>query len=224
MNVKPLFLGLCGLLVLVTSRPSPAQQFVVPPPFPWYRPGYYAAGYSSVEGYQRGLADVLRSRGQAAESYSRAAINREEARGKYLDNKLKWTQVYWERKRLGEAERAKDNAADRDRRDRWQQATRDRSPEVLPPSVYHPGSGIIEWPEPLQSAEYAELRRAIEEELELRASTGTTANSPKIHSLAREMQEILKTHIRDLSANEYIASRKFLDRLVNQMVLSARSS
>lgn len=181
---------------------------------------YYGGGYSPVEGYQRGLADVIRSRGQAAENYSRARINNEEARRKYIENKLRWTEIYWQRKRLGEAELAKDHAEDRERRQRWIEANRDRQLETLPPSQFDAETGGIEWPEALQADIYAEYRAQIEEELERQATSGSTSNSPKIRSLARQMQSVLKEQIRSMPANDYIAARKFLDRLVNQMALA----
>lgn len=185
-------------------------------------PGYYG-GYSPVEGAQRGYADIIRSRGMAAEDYSKALINREQARSKYLDNKQKWTEVYWQRKRLGEAELAKDHAEDRERRQKWLAANRGRKPETLPASQYDPSTGSIDWPEALQTPIYADHRNKIEEELELQASTSATSNASEIRNQARQMQEILKGQIREMSPNEYIASRKFLDRLVNQVVM-ARST
>ena len=185
--------------------------------------GYYGGGYSPVEGAQRGYADVIRSRGMAAEDYSRARINNEEARSKYLDNKLKWTEIYWQRKRLGEAELAKDYAKDRARRENWMEATRGRKPETLPASQFDPNSGGLDWPEQLQEPVYAEQRQKIEEELELQASTGTSSNAHEIRNAAREMQAILKGRIRDMTPNDYIACRKFLDRLVNQVVMAQAS-
>jgi len=190
----------------------------------FYPYGYnFGGGYSPVEGYQRGMADVIRARGQAAENYARARVNAEEARSKYIENQKKWTEAYWERKRRGEAELAKDYAEDRERREKWLKAKRGRKPETLPPSQYDSQSGALQWPDALQEPIYAELRRQIEAELELQAETGTTSNTPKIRELADEMKSLLKNRIDELSANQYIASRKFLERLENQVVLASRS-
>lgn len=189
-----------------------------------YPYGYnYGGGYSPVEGYQRGMADVIRARGQAAENLARARLNAEQARSQYIKNQKEWTEVYWERKRRAEAELAKDYAEDRKRRERWLKAKRGRKPETLPPSQYDPQSGTLQWPDALQEPVYAELRRQIEAELELQAETGTTSNTPKIRQLADEMKGLLKNRIDDMSPNQYIASRKFLDRLENQVVLASRS-
>ena len=220
-RVLPLLLAVVAFGVLGTS--AHAQV-------PWYRPfgpyayppqpygaGYYGGGYSPVEGYQRGFADVVRSSGEAAERFSRARINNEEARTKYLDNKLKWTEIYWQRKRLGEAQIARDHAEDRARRERWMAANRDRKPEILLPSQYDPRTGYIDWPETLQDSTYSDYRQQIEEELDILASSGTSGSMSKVRTLARQMQGLLKERIREMSPNEYIGAHKFLDRLVNQM-------
>lgn len=230
--MKPLPVLLSVMAFTLIAGPIEAQ-------FPWYRPpgvvvqhpygytytpyGYgfpYGGGYSPVEGYQRGLADVIRARGQAAENLSRARVNNEEAREKYLENQEKWTEIYWQRKRLAEAERAKEHAEDRERRERWLASKRDRQPPTLAPGQFNAETGELEWPEALQGAIYADYRQRIEAELELQATTGTTENAGKIRSLARGMQSVLKDHIHELSPNDYIAARKFLDRLVNQMALA----
>lgn len=190
----------------------------------FYPYGYnLGGGYSPVEGYQRGMADVIRARGQAAEDYARARLSAEQARSQYIKNQKEWTDVYWERKRRAEAELAKDYAEDRKRRDKWLKAKRGRKPETLPPSQYDPQSGNLQWPDALQEPVYAELRRQIEDELDLQAETGTTSNTPKIRELADEMKSLLKNRIDQMSPNEYIASRKFLERLENQVVLASRS-
>jgi hypothetical protein len=100
------------------------------------------------------------------------------------------------------------------------EATRDRKPETLAPSQFDAQTGGLEWPEALQAAIYADYRSKIEAELQIQATTGTTANAGEVRNLAREMQAVLKDHIREMSSNEYIAARKFLDRLVNQMAMS----
>lgn len=183
--MKPLVFGLAMIVVGLGTDPASAQVR-------WYRPygnggDYYAGGYSPVEGAQRGMADVIRARGEAAESYSHAAINREIARSKYLDNKLKWTDIYWKRKRLAEAELAKDYDKMRARRDTYLAATRGRPPEVLAPSQLDIRSGEIEWPVAFQGPAYAELRKQIEEEVQIQVNTGTRSNAGKVRVLARQM-------------------------------------
>ena len=166
------------------------------------------------------MAAVIRSSGQAAENVSEANINNQDAYSRYLDNKLKWTEIYWKRRRLNEAEYAKNRAKFDARLQKRLEVNRNRKPEVLPPSQYDTQTGDLQWPEALQTPVYAPYRKEIEDALQLQSDTGTTSNAKKIRDLAREMQDVLKDHIREMTPNEYIASRKFLDRLVNQVVLA----
>lgn len=218
--MKPLPVLLSVIALGLVSSSASAQLWYRPPVVAPYGYGYggYYGGYSPYS--QQGMADIIRSSGQAAEDVSRARINNEEARSKYLDNKMKWTEIYWQRKRLGEAELAKDYAKDRERREQWMEATRGRKPETLSPSQFDAQTGGLEWPDALQGPAYADYRKQIEAELQLQATTGTTANAGTIRSLAREMQTVLKGQIKQMSSNEYIAARKFLDRLVNQMAMA----
>ncbi len=182
--------------------------------------GGYGGGYSPVEGAQRGMADIIRSQGQAAENISQAHINNQDAYSKYLDNQAKWTNTYWERRRRNQAEYAKDRAAFDARLKKRLEYNRNRKPEVLPPSQFDTQTGDLQWPEALEAPIYSDYRKQIEDELQLQADTGSRSNTKKIHDAARQMQAVLKDHIRDMTPNEYIASRKFLDRLVNQVVLA----
>ncbi len=218
---------LAVLAFAIAGSSASAQVWYRPPyasPYAYYPPAYggnyyYGAGYSPVEGVQRGFASVLRGAGEAAESFSRARINNEEARSKYIDNKMKWTEMYWKRKRFAEAQRAQDYYEEQEKRLEWMASRRNRSPETLMPSQYNPQTGFIEWPEPLQDLAFADLRSAIEEQLQILSTSGTNANADRVSVMAREMQDLLRDRIREMPANDYIGARKFLDRLINQMAM-----
>lgn len=200
----------------------------------WYRPparfavgvgtaaylGGYGGygGYSPVEGYQRGMADVIRSKGQAAQDYAKARISYEDARTKYLDNKLKWTKIYWQRKNYADAQLRERYEKDSAARQKWLASRRGRKPETLPPDQLDAQTGAVEWPDALQKPIYADYRRKIEAALKEQANG--KSNESEVRTLARQMQGELKKHIKGMNANEYIASRKFLDRMVNQMALA----
>ena len=239
--MKPLTFFFAAITLLALFTESTEAQVR------WYRPGvvgYGAAmygagayrgyggyggyggglgGYSPVEGYQRGMADVIRAQGQAAENVSVANINNQDAYSRYLDNKLKWTETYWKRNRIMQSEIAKNREAYEARLKKRLEANRNRKPEVLPPSQFDTQSGELQWPDALEGPAYAQYRKQIDDELQLQADTGTHSNTKKIRDAARQMQDVLKSHIRDMTPNEYLASRKFLDRLVNQLALAEAS-
>lgn len=187
----------------------------------WYRPagGYYGPagyGYSStpVEGARRGQADVIRARGEAAESVSRASINIQEAKSKYIDNAAKWTETYWQRKRLGQAEIASDFARKRERTNRYLANKKSGAPPRLSPSQLDPTTGKLYWPEALLADEFTRNRKKLEELFLLRTHTSSTTDlAREVHTTARSMQSRLKSNIRKMQPHEYIAARKFLESL-----------
>jgi hypothetical protein len=168
------------------------------------------------------MSEVIRSRGEAAESASRAINNYEDARSKYIDNKYKWTQTYWERKRLGQAEQAKDRAKALETRDRRMALRKPKTPPRLSPSQLDPATGKLSWPEVLTDDQYVTGRTKLDELFLLWAHTSTTTGLARdIRETTDEMKSQLKNNIRQLRPDEYIAARKFLDALAYEGTLSA---
>ena len=73
-----------------------------------YRGGYHAS--TAAEGYQRGMADIIRSRGQANLMNAQAAGYLEDARAKYLENRYRATEIYYERRKIYQQEQAAKHA------------------------------------------------------------------------------------------------------------------
>jgi hypothetical protein len=75
-------------------------------------------------------------------------------------------------------------------------------------------TGQISWPDVLQGSEFAELRKQLDQQFELRAKTGSMASTTqRIHAATQEMSALLRNEIQKIPANEYIGARKFLDGL-----------
>jgi hypothetical protein len=179
--------------------------------------------YSSTpaEGMGRGVAAVIYAGGEAARNVSLAAINYEQARSQYLDNVAKATQIRWERKRLAESERAKDRAQALAARDRYLAAKKSGALPRLEPDQLDPNSGELFWPEALLDDEYFRCRQKLEKLFLLRTHASKPRHvSREIAAASQEMKSLLKTNIRELSPNEYIAARKFLDSLAYEGTLS----
>ncbi len=200
----------------------------------WYNPGArtvgalryglpYAYGsygnFSStpMESAQRGYASVLRAQGQYQVDASKAAVNYEQARQQYIENKQKWTETYWKRKRLAEAERAKDYEKKREMRNRYresQERLKASQPNRMTHTEFDPHTGKINWPEPLQADAFAVYRQELENEFALRAQTQITPElAEDIRDSTTKLRDALKRDIRKMSPNDYISARQFIDRL-----------
>jgi hypothetical protein len=215
--ILPAVLCLVAGLALWTPRVSAQYGGVIP----------YSAGYDPVSGQRVATAELIRASGQSIQSLglgleaqSRALINYEQARGQYIENAGRWTDVYNQRRR----QQLELEAYERERsRAELQQYLQNRPqpepPQTLSPAELNPTNGHIEWPAVLLSEEYASLRDAIEKEFVTLAQTsGAAGNTRMVRELAEQMRGILRAHIQDMPSYEYIAARKFIDELANSAV------
>ena len=141
---------------------APAQYHHYPPyGYGWGGGGYHHAS-TYEEGFQRGMADVIRSRGLANLLNSEAAINTEEARSAYIDNRAKWTQTYFEMRQMNRQYRQAERGPRPSAEDIYRYS-KERLPDRLSPTELDPVSGAIEWPAILRGEEFAADREKMEE-------------------------------------------------------------
>jgi hypothetical protein len=204
----------------LTCGEARAQRWYVAPHIGYGGYGYgYGFGGASTPASAAGhaMADMTRSQGMYNAMTSAAMTNLEKARGEYIENQKQWTDVYMMKQRIVEGEQAKRKEEARARNARWQEFQASH-PSDLPPrltsSELDPTTGRIMWPSGLMRDEFADQRRAIEGLFTSRAHTGTTSElSDAIVKQVKAMQDELRKHIRDIVTQEYMDSRKFLDRL-----------
>lgn len=180
-----------------------------------YGYGGYGYGGGTVAGnYLNGMSNVIRSEGQYNVLTSVANINNEEARSKYIDNRKKWTENYWQLREEHQAQEAQKFARNKHSTETLTLAAASGLPRELGPDVLDPLTGAITWPETLLAKEYDAQRKEIEQLFELRAKTTHGAGtSEKIRAATKQMSEKLRANIQNIPANEYIAARKLLDSL-----------
>jgi hypothetical protein len=197
----------------------------------WYRPaGVYAAGAygyganfasTAAEGNQRGMAEVIRAQGEATESQARAMVDYEEARGKYLDNQSKWNSVYRERRAIQAEKKAKEKEHQqvlRESRKRVDERRKSRPTPRLSSSELDAESGNITWPAELAKDRYSKHRDEVDDLFALRAETGLTSElEERAAKAVKAMRDKLRTHIKDMSPNEYIAAKSFLTTLAGEV-------
>ncbi|MFO1042554.1 MAG: hypothetical protein U0941_12250 [Planctomycetaceae bacterium] len=210
----------CVLTISTLSGQASAQtRWYVGPNVGYGGYGGYGFGGGTTPASAAGhaMADMTRSQGMYNVMTSAAMVNVEQARGEYIQNQKQWTEVYMMKQRVVQAEQAKrlEEARARNAKIAEQQA---EHPSSLPPrlnsSELDPATGKIAWPSALMRDTFASQRKEIEGLFETRAHTGSTSElTEAIYKKVRGMQDELRKHIRDLVTQEYMESRKFLDRL-----------
>lgn len=176
----------------------------------WYRP-YNRRGYGNA---YNGAANLIRAQAMANASNAQAALNYEQARAQYLENKKKWTADYYQSKEERQARMAREREKNKLSTETLAEIARAERPKVLGADALNPATGHITWPEVLREEEFATLRVHLEEQFAQQARTSPNRGSvTKIHAQTQEMLSLLRSHIEEMPANDYIAGRRFLDSL-----------
>jgi hypothetical protein len=180
---------------------------------------YYNNKASTVgESWARGVSDVVRSQGEANLRNSEAAINVEEARSRNFDNRLKYTQTYFENRRMNREYRA----AERGPRITEQQAeriARERAPKRATTNDLDPITGGLAWPRALTDPQYDPYRKKIEALFQGRAKQGGAIGMDTfrdIKSTGDELLTALHANIGNYSPNDYMDAKRFVERLQNE--------
>lgn len=151
------------------------------PYYAGYHRGYYGGYHASTaaEGYQRGMASVLRAQGQKNLADAEAATRLEDARSKYLDNRVKATETFYERKRLYNDYTEEQRYKEAEKRDEYIEKVRLKS---LTPEEFDATTGQIAWPTLLRSADYAAYRELLDLLFAKRAETGALDSNEYIEA------------------------------------------
>jgi hypothetical protein len=185
-------------------------------PFGGYSGGYHASTYE--EGVQRGMADVIRSAGAANLMNSEAANNYEEARSKYINNRLSWTNTYFEMKRVNKEYRDA-NRAPRPTSEQLFRLAKESAPKKMNAAELDPVTGKIDWPLILQDESFDTYRNKIDELATQRAANDgqlTLAQIQEAEHTLKDMQVMLKRQINDMPPQTFSSANAFLTRLLHE--------
>jgi hypothetical protein len=187
----------------------------------WVSPGSYHHASTAEEGAARGMADVIRSAGAANLMNSEAAINVEEARKRYIENREQATQTYFQMREMNKKYRYENRRPPS--QEQLVRISKERLPDRLSESQLDPLTGSINWPAVLRSEPFAESRKRLEELAAARAQTGflTHEHFMEVKQLAQQMKDGLRTITPRVSGNVSVQARKFLDSLVYEAGMQA---
>jgi hypothetical protein len=95
-----------------------------------------------------------------------------------------------------------------------------RKPDRLRPTEFDPITGRVQWPAVLLGSAYDEVRTELDEVLHERAVKGEmdAATRQKSLELAKRMREELRAHVKEMPPDDYVAARRFIESLVDEML------
>ncbi len=187
----------------------------------WGGTNQYYHSSTVGESHARGMADLVRSRGQAAYDGSEAAKNLTQARSAQIDNQYKWTQTYF----AMQEENRRARAAKRGPRPTEEQLIRYAQagkPKPLTSEQLDPATGKIGWTQELRREPFALDRDVLEPIFGRRAaSNGVVSDDDydKIQEIVSDMQRDLKGRVKKVPANDYIAAKRLLESLAYEVKL-----
>lgn len=155
--------------------------------------GYSPYGYHSStagEGYARGMADVIRSYGENNLANARAQREWEAARKAFIENRVRATQVFYERREIYNQYRAAKQYEERARASAWLAKIR---LEDLTSQEFNMETGQIAWPKLLADEQYLQFRSQLDLLFAKRAQYGEldVEDYARVEALLKQWRMVL---------------------------------
>ena len=189
---------------------SPGYRYA----YPYYR-GYYPRGTTAAESYMRGRAAMMRAMADYNLRMSQAAIHRQEAYRKYLENRKKAVTTYFEMREKNRQYRAEERkpAPTPDAIARYAKVAVPDRPSA---DEFNRATGEIYWPAVLQSHEYGYYRVELDTLFASRTSGYSgqgSENCERVQLVVEKMRSMLKANIDYMSPQDYVDAKRFLNEL-----------
>jgi len=167
-----------------------------------------------MEGLGRGIAEIIRSTGDAELAMSRAAVNYTEAEQRQLKNDVDFVNAYFQVRRLNQQLRTQERGPRPTMEDLARFAQLGK-PQRLSPGEIDAASGQIFWPIILRAQVFAPYRIRLEGYFGERAQlAGLTPESYlRLDQTARAMVEELRRYVADFPPGDYLRAKHFIESL-----------
>lgn len=187
--------------------------------------GFGMGGWSSTaqEGAAMGISQVVRSQGYANLKNSEAAKNWEDAKTKEIDNRMKWTETYFEMRKTNRDARAAE-AGPPVTQEQAIRMAKMAAPPRLGSTQLDPVTGHIEYPPVLQDDIFRPYREELDKLFAERAASGGSVQYEEIRRIGDTVSkfiDVLKENVGNYAAGDYGRARTFLDSLARESRLPA---
>jgi hypothetical protein len=187
--------------------------------------GWVSWASTAQQGADMGMAEVIRSEGYRNLQNSEAAKNWEEAKTLEIQNRLRWTETYFEMRKVNrearDAEKARIPPVTQEQAIRIAKAS---APPRLTSTQLDPVTGHIEYPIVLRDSIYKPYRDDLDRLFADRAASGGSIQYEQYRDIRQTVSkfiEVLKEHVDDYAAGDYGRARTFLDSIANEARLPA---
>ena len=185
--------------------------------------GFNRGGYASTAGQAAayGMSEMARARGAENLQNSEAAKNWQEAKTADIQNRLLWTETYFDMRKENRDRRAEE-AGPRVTQEQAIRMARMAAPPRLGSTQLDPVTGHIEYPLILTDDSYAAYRDRLDSLFAHRAETGGSiqfSDYQAIQQTVSKFVDALKQRVKDYPAGDYGRARTFLDSLAHEATM-----
>ena len=200
-----------ALLAWMPAATAPAQMGF----------GFNRGGYASTagQGAAYGMSEVLRAQGANNLENSQAAKGWEEAKTLEIQNRMRWTETYFEMRKTNRSARAAE-AGPPVTQEQAIHMAKMSAPPRLGSTQLDPVTGHIEYPLVLNDRVFAPYREELDKLFADRASSGGSMQYEQYKDIQQTILKfigVLKQHVNDYAAGDYGKARTFLDSMANEL-------
>lgn len=182
--------------------------------------GMGMGGFASTaqEGAAMGISQIVRSEGYTNLKNSEAAKNWEEAKTLEIQNRMRWTETYFEMRKANREARAAEDGPPVTQEQAIRLAKMS-APARLGSTQLDPVTGHIEYPLVLRDDIFAPYRAELDKLFAHRAATGGSLQYEEYQEIQRTVSQfidVLKENVKKYAAGDYGRARTFLDSLAHE--------
>ncbi len=187
--------------------------------------GFNRGGYASTagQGAAYGMSEMMRAKGYENMQNSEAAKNWEDAKTLEIQNRLRWTETYFEMRKENKDRRA-DEAGPRVTQEQAIRMAKMAAPPRLGSTQLDPVTGHIAYPLILTDKVFTPYREDLDTLFAHRAASGGSiqySDYQAIQTTVSKFVDALKTRVKQYAAGDYGKARTFLDSLAHEASMPA---
>lgn len=179
-----------------------------------YYPCHRAA--TAGEAHLRGMAAAVQARGEYNLLTAQALVAAEQARQLRIHNHELAVNTRLSIRETNRQAQAKARGPRMTQEQAIRQAAAAR-PQRLSPKELNPQTGRVSWPTVLRAEQFATSRRQMESLLAGRASREQINDGGRGAEVVKTLRALLKSQVREVRPTDYMAARRFLDRLATEV-------
>lgn len=199
-----------GAAILLSGSPAVAQWGM----------GFNRGGYASTAGQAAayGMSEMMRAQGAQNLENSEAAKNWQDAKTEEIQNRMRWTETYFEMRKTNRDARAAE-AGPPVTQEQAIRMAKMKAPPRLPSTQLDPVTGHIEYPVVLRDSVFDPYRAELDKLFAHRAASGGSLQYEDFQEIQRTVSkfiDVLKENVGKYAAGDYGRARTFLDSLAHE--------